>query len=92
MPTATSLTSPEFERSARLLNAQPFGDSARYHSEMMSGAVRREDESADMRHAEIGWFRMALADRSSVIVGHPRAEFEMILIALTITPKPDHVW
>ena len=82
MPTTPSLISPEFERYARLLNALPFSESARRVYEVMSGAVMWDDEQADIPFSEIGWFRMALAYRSSLIVGAPRVELEPIWVAL----------
>lgn len=82
MPTASPFITPEFERHARLLNALPFRESARHVFEMMSGAVMWEDEVADLPFSEIGWFRVALAYRSSLIVGAPRQEFEAVWVAL----------
>lgn len=82
MPTTPSLISPEFERYALLLNDLPFRESARRVYEVMSGAIMWEDERTDIPFSEIGWFRMALAYRSSVIAGVPRVEFEQIWVAL----------
>jgi hypothetical protein len=48
----------------------------------MSGALMWPDEKARMPFSEIGWFRFALAYRSSLILGKPRSEFEPVWIAL----------
>ena len=49
---------------------------------MMSGALMWDDEKPDIPFSELGWFRAALAYRSSVILGQPRTEFESVWIAL----------
>jgi len=55
---------------------------------MMSGALMWDDEKPDIPLSELGWFRAALAYRSSVILGQPRTEFESIWLALQrLAPK-----
>jgi hypothetical protein len=82
MPLEKSLMTPQFEENARLLNKLPFSESAAYFYEMMSGALMWEDEKTRLPSSELGWFRAALAYRSSVILGRPRTEFEPIWSAL----------
>ena len=85
---SSSLITPEFERYARRLNDLTFSGNARRFYEMMSGALMWDDEKPDIPFSELGWFRAALAYRSSVIFGQPRAEFESIWSALQrIAPK-----
>jgi hypothetical protein len=73
---------PGFEQHARFLNDLAFSATARPVYEMMSGALMWEDEQADLPFSELGWFRAALAYRSSVILGQPRTELEPIWGAL----------
>jgi hypothetical protein len=82
------LITPKFERHARLLNDLTFSGTARRFYEMMSGALMWDDEKPDIPISELGWFRAALAYRSSVILGQPRTEFESIWSALQrLAPK-----
>jgi len=76
------LITAQFEKYARLLNTLPFRASARHFYEVMSGAIMWDDEKADIPFSEIGWFRVALAYRSSLILGAPRKEFEAVWFAL----------
>ena len=79
---------PGFQQHARLLNDLAYSATARRVYEMMSGALMWEDEKADLPFSELGWFRAALAYRSSVILGQPRTEFEPIWGALQrVAPK-----
>jgi hypothetical protein len=83
-----SLITPDFEEHARLLNDLPFSEKAHRFYEMMSGALMWEDEKANLPFSELGWFRAALAYRSSIIFDKPRTEFEPIWIALKrVAPK-----
>ncbi len=85
---SSSLITPEFERHARRLNDLTFSETARRFYEVMSGALMWDDEKPDIPFSELGWFRAALAYRSSVILGQPRTEFESIWSALQRTaPK-----
>lgn len=77
-----SLITPEFEKHAQRLNDLTFSETARRFYEMMSGALMWEDEKPDLPFSEIGWFRAALAYRSSVILGQPRPELESVWSAL----------
>jgi len=65
-----------------MLNRLPFSESAGPFYEMMSGALMWEDEKGELPFSELGWFRAALAYRSSVVLGQPRMEFEPIWSAL----------
>lgn len=82
MPASPSLLTPDFMQHARRLNDLQYRESARRFYEVMSGAILWEDEQAQLPFSEIGWFRCALAYRSSVILGAPRTEFESIWRAL----------
>jgi len=82
MPTEHSLITPGFEKHARLLNDLPVSQAPHYVYELMSGALMWNDERAVLPFSELGWFRAALAYRSSVILGEPRTEFEPIWDAL----------
>ena len=83
-----SLITPEFEKHARRLNDLTFSETAQRFYEMMSGALVWNDEKPDIPFSELGWFRAALAYRSSIILGQPRTEFESIWSALQrIAPK-----
>lgn len=85
---SSSLVTPEFEKYARRLNDLTFSETARRFYEMMSGGLMWEDEKPDIPFSENGWFRAALAYRSSVILGKPRTEFASIWSALQrIAPK-----
>lgn len=77
-----SLITSEFERHARRLNDLTFSETARRSYEMMSGALMWDDEKPNIPFSELGWFRAALAYRSSVILGQPRCEFGAIWSAL----------
>ena len=79
---SSSLITPEFERHARRLNDLTFSETARRFYEMMSGALMWDDEKPDIPFSELGWFRAALAYRSSIILGQPRTEFESVWSAL----------
>jgi hypothetical protein len=82
MPPVDSLITPQFKKYARLLNDLPACDTATPFYEMMSGALMWPDEKAKIPFAELGWFRAALAFRSSLILNSPRTEFEPIWHAL----------
>jgi hypothetical protein len=85
---ALSLLTPDFEVHARLLNELSFSEKAHHFYEMMSGALMWEDEKAKLPFSELGWFRAALAYRSSIILAQPRSEFEPIWTALKrVAPK-----
>jgi hypothetical protein len=85
---ALSLITPGFEEHARQLNDLPFSGTAHRFYEMMSGAVMWEDEKAKLPSSELGWYRAALAYRSSIILANPRTEFESVWNALKrIAPK-----
>jgi hypothetical protein len=88
---ALSLFTLGFKVHARLLNDLPFSEKARHFYEMMSGALIWEDEKPDLPSSELGWFRAALAYRTSIILHQPRHEFEPIWTALKqFAPKwPD---
>jgi hypothetical protein len=73
-----SLLTPDFEKYARLLDDLAFRKSARQLYEVMSGSVMWDDEKASIPFSQLGWFRAALAYRSSVILGKPRIEFEPV--------------
>jgi hypothetical protein len=77
-----SLMTPEFEKYAPLLNDLVFSETARPFYEMLSGALMWDDEKPSIPFSEIGWFRVALAYRTSVILGDPRVEFEHIWVSL----------
>jgi hypothetical protein len=88
MPDQPSLLTPDFEEHARILNDLPFSGKSRRFYEMMSGALMWEDEKADLPFSQLGWFRAALAYRSSVLLAQPRMEFEPIWTALKhVAPK-----
>ena len=82
MTVQSPLITPEFEEYAGLLNDLPFSQTARHFYEMMSGALMWEDEKGELPFSELGWFRAALAYRSSILLGQPRPEFESIWTAL----------
>lgn len=79
---SSPLLTPEFASHARRLNDLVFSETAPQFFEMMSGALMWDDEKPDIPSSELGWFRAALAYRSSVILGQPRTEFESIWSAL----------
>src|SRR5262245_42444626 len=88
MPSEPSLMTPGFEKHARVLDSLPFSETARHFYEIMSGALMWEDEKGKLPFSELGWFRAALAYRTSVILGEPRTEFEPIWAALKrVAPK-----
>src|SRR5882672_7039708 len=76
------LITMDFGKHARLLNDLPFSAEARRFYEMMSGALMWEDEKIHFPSDELGWYRAALAYRTSLILGHPRTEFEPIWDAI----------
>ena len=78
MPPAHEFITPDFEKYARRLNDVKFSTTARYTHELMSGALMWADEKPDIPFSELGWFRAALAYRSSVILGDPLPEYEPI--------------
>lgn len=85
---ALSLLTRRFEKYAQLLNSLPFSDKAHPFYEIMSDALMWDDEKANLPISELGWFRAALAYRSSVILAQPRTEFEPIWNSLKrIAPK-----
>lgn len=79
---ADSLVTPDFERYARSLNDVGFSETARPFYEALSGALIWEDETPSIPFSELGWFRAALAYRTSLILGQPRTELESIWNAL----------
>jgi hypothetical protein len=79
---SSSLITPDFERHARRLGDLTFSEKSRPFYEVMSGALMWDDEKPDIPISELGWFRAALAYRSSVLLGAPRTEFESIWSAL----------
>ena len=65
-----------------------FSETAGRFYELMSGALMWDDEKANLPFSELGWFREALAYRSSIILAQPRSEFEPIWTVLKrVAPK-----
>ena len=77
-----SLITADFERYARTLDDVIFSETARPFYEAMSGGLMWGDEQSEIPFSELGWFRAALAYRTSVILGQPRNELESIWNAL----------
>jgi len=82
MSVPSSLITSGFEKHAQKLSNLPHSETARRFYELMSGAVMWEDEKPNIPFSELGWFRAALAYRSSILLGEPRTEFEDIWNAL----------
>jgi len=82
MPTEQPWSTPDFAKYARSLDSLPFQPDAKPQYEIMSGALIWRDELANLPPSEVGWYRSALAYRSSVIMGSPRREFESVWAAL----------